>query len=160
MTYLSQTKLEQRRERRATEAADAEARERLHERTIAAYANAFSVKAELDRRVGFARRVLANQITVEMLENAVAPTNAWEENRTLFAEVLLAEYWLPLVKAVETFNSEWDQLMAVAQRHKLMTADEQQTFIDDLTGSCNRLVELHQETEAALQPLFALGEGG
>lgn len=155
--YYTQTRLEERRERREREAE--EASDELHRRgrLIRAHANAWSVAAEVNRGASLARRWLDGEITLQKLATAVVPMTSWQENRTLFADVLEGSEWVALVRAVEEFAAELDVFLAIAARHEgEVGLYEGKKLIEDLRSSGETLISKSDRVESALQPLFAL----
>ena len=157
VTYYTQTKLEDRREERERQADEDRQERRRRELSIAAYANAWSIKAEVGQRTAYARSWVGNEIALENLAVVKSPMETWQTKRTLFADALCPLEWLALVKAVEIFNDEWGQFLTVARREGPLSPTEHRALLNDLENSSNRLFSRESDVDAAMRPLFELG---
>jgi hypothetical protein len=157
ITYFTQTKLEERREERERQAAKEENERQQRDTRISAFVNAWSVKAEVDRCAGLARRWIENDATLEQLEALWSPMTVWQANRTLFAAALEPPDFANLVRTMEDFSAEWDHFLTLAQQAgQPRSGDEHLAFFDDLQSNCRFLISKSTEAAAALQPLFDL----
>lgn len=125
-----------------------------------AYAEAWRVKADVDRRAGFARRWLGDEVTLEALKSAEAPMASWDTSKALFADVLAHDAWISLVRTIEEFNQNWERYHTLTQRAgEVMRLSEKKAFLANLHDASESLISAAGGVDASLAPLLELGSG-
>lgn len=120
-----------------------------------AFAEAWRVKADVDRRVGFARRWIGNEVALGDLKSVEAPMASWDTSKTLFAEVLAHDDWISLVRTVEEFNQKWERFHTLTQRAgEVMSLPDKRTFLDNLEDASKSLISGADGVDASLVALL------
>ena len=147
------------RQRNEAREAAREATETRSQARNRAYADGLSVKAEVDRRTGFAQRWLGDELALETLKATTVPMPSWDASKFVFEAVLEPDAWKALATVVDKFGADWDRLLTVANRDGPFSPAQHRALLDDLQSASENLIAKREDVIRCLQPLVTSGDG-